>query len=163
MLPSDHCINHENEGVARHPRFLRKLGRDSYEFVSLQKAPTHPETSGTAAGTAGSLTPAERHRLESQLREQLRQDCDVADRIGYHPTVFRQMMSKDGSVAACRKVIMSAKIPDGFMKLWVLKRLDLTAEATVLRGPWRSLFEEEVLAEAMKRLKAYDRPDLAIR
>jgi hypothetical protein len=108
------------------------------------------------------LTPAERRRLEGQLREQLRQDCDVADSIGYHPNVFRQMMSKDGPVATCRHVIMSAKIPDGFMKLLLLKRLDLTAEATVLRGPWRSLFKDDVLAEARKRLKDYDRPDLAI-
>ena len=106
------------------------------------------------------LTPAERRRLEGQLREQLRQDCDEADGIGYNPKVFRQMMSKHGPVIACRQVIMSAKLPDGFMKLLLLKRLDLTAEATVLREPWRSLFEDEVLAEAKKRLMAYNRPDL---
>jgi hypothetical protein len=51
------------------------------------------------------LTPAERRRLEGQLREQLRQDCDEADGIGYHPNVFRQMMSKDGPVLPAVKLL----------------------------------------------------------
>jgi hypothetical protein len=108
------------------------------------------------------LNPDQRRPLERQLYEQLRQDCDEADRLGYHPTLFRQMLSKDGPVAACRQVIMTTKIPDGFMKLLMLNRLDLTAEATVLRRPWRSLFGDAVLAEAVKRLTAYGRPDLAV-
>jgi len=58
-------------------------------------------------------------------------------------------------------VIVAAKPPDGFITLLELERLDLTAEATVLRGPWKALFEEQILALARKRLTQYERPDLA--
>src|SRR5260370_32670288 len=39
MLPSDHCVDHENTGIGRYPRFLSRLGRGRYKFVGLQKAP----------------------------------------------------------------------------------------------------------------------------
>ncbi len=107
------------------------------------------------------LSAAQRRKLESQLLEQLRQDCDEARRIGYRPTVFMSMMAQFGPVEACRKVIVATRPPDGFIKLLELQRLDLTAEATVLRGPWKALFDEQILALARKRLVQYERPDLA--
>ncbi|MFL9827867.1 hypothetical protein [Rhodoplanes sp. SY1] len=107
------------------------------------------------------MTEALRRRLESQLGEQLRQDCEESERIGYPPRVFRRMLSESGAVGACRHVIMSRKIPDGFLTLLEKKRLDLTAEATVLRGPWKALFSAEELERARKRLRDYERPDLA--
>ena len=69
------------------------------------------------------------------------------------------MMSKHGPVAACRQVIMASKITDGFIRLLELKRSELTAEATVLRGPRQALFSEAVLARARGRLVAYGRED----
>lgn len=87
------------------------------------------------------LTEPERRRLEGQLREQLRQDDEESVSIGYIPRQFRIMLTEGGPVGACVRVIMSAKTPDGFMTLLERKRLDLTAEATVLRGPWRILFD----------------------
>lgn len=107
------------------------------------------------------MTPEER-KLESSLAAQLKQDCAESESIGYPPKKFRTMMAVDGPKGACVQVIMSAKIPDGFLTLLELKRLDLTAEATVLRGPWKKLFEPAVLDRARKRLREYGRPDLAI-
>ena len=95
------------------------------------------------------MTTPEQRKLESLLGEQLRQDCAESERIGYSPKKFRIMMAESGPAGACVRVIMSAKIPDGFLKLLELNGLELTAEATVLRGPWKTLFE-------------YKRPDLAI-
>src|SRR2546423_827026 len=94
------------------------------------------------------LSDAERRRLEAQLLQTLREDCAESESIGYPPKKFRTMITESGPDGACRRVIMSQKIPDGFLKLLELKRLDLTAEAAVLRGPWRALFESEVLEEA---------------
>jgi len=107
------------------------------------------------------MTPEER-KLESLLAGQLKQDCAEAESIGYPPRKFRSMMAESGPAGACVRVIMSAKIPDGFLALLELERLDLTAEATVLRGPWKELFEPAVLDQARKRLRDYGRPDLAI-
>jgi hypothetical protein len=72
------------------------------------------------------------------------------------------MMAVSGPISACEQVILSQKIPDGFLTLLELKRLDLTAEATVLRGPWKSLFGDEVLEAARKRLRDYQHSDLAV-
>jgi hypothetical protein len=109
-----------------------------------------------------SLTEGERRRLEAQLGDQLRIDCAEAEGIGYSPKKFRSMLSESGPRGACVRVIMSTKVPDGFLTLLELERLDLTAEATVLRGPWRVLFDLDVLDVARKRLRDYKRPDLAL-
>lgn len=100
--------------------------------------------------------------LTNKLREALVRDCAESESIGYPPKKFKTMMAVDGPVEACRQVIMSVKIPDGFLTLLELQRLDLTAEATVLRGEWKKLFAPEVLDQARKRLTSYNRRDLAL-
>src|SRR4051812_6561246 len=86
------------------------------------------------------LSDPERRKLEAELFEALRKDCAESRRLGYPPKIFESMMGQFGPVEACRKVIVAERPPDGFIKLLELSRLDLTAEATVLRGPWRKLF-----------------------
>jgi hypothetical protein len=108
------------------------------------------------------LSESERRKLQAQLHEQLRQDAEESESIGYPPKQFRIMLAESGPVGACRRVIMAPNIPDGFIRLLELERLDLTAEATILRGPWRALFEAAVIEQAKKRLREYNRPDLAI-
>lgn len=56
--------------------------------------------------------------------------------------------------------------PSGFIKLYHLELLHLTAEARVLEWPWCQLFlyhdRLDVLQKAQHRLgKKYERPDLA--
>jgi hypothetical protein len=82
--------------------------------------------------------------------------------IGYTPRDFSAMLTDQGPIEACCRVILSDHIPDGFFTLWEHKRLELTAEATVLRGPWKALFDDAVLERARKRLRDYQRPDLAL-
>lgn len=109
-----------------------------------------------------SLADTVRRKLEARLSEELRQECDEARKIGYNPSYFLAMLSRYGPVEACRRVVVADKIPDGFARLLELNRLELTAEATVLRDPWRRLFSETVLDRARKRLVAFGRSDLAI-
>jgi hypothetical protein len=104
---------------------------------------------------------AEHRKLLALLAERLRADCAESESLGYPPKKFRTMMAGSGPDGACIQVIMSVKIPDGFLKLLELSRLDLTAEATVLDGPWRELFDDVVLDQARKRLRQYGRADLA--
>jgi hypothetical protein len=107
------------------------------------------------------LTDAQYRLLEAQLRERLRQVCEEYIKIGYRPADFLSLLTGIGAVAACRTVIASTKIPDGFLRLLNLRRLELTTEATVLGGPWKVLFEDEILEAARHRLRLYKRPDLA--
>src|SRR5262249_32739457 len=104
---------------------------------------------------------AERRRLEAKFLDQVHRDCEESERIGYPPRIFRRMVADVGPVQASIRVIMVPKVPDGFLKLLELKRLDLTAEATVLHKQWRALFEDDVLEQARTRLRQYSRPDLA--
>jgi|WetSurMetagenome_2_1015567.scaffolds.fasta_scaffold1098532_1 hypothetical protein len=108
------------------------------------------------------MTEVERRKLEALLHARLKQDCTESEGIGYKPKKFKTMMAESGPVGACVRVIMSAKIPEGFLTLVELKREELTAESTVLHGPWKALFTEDVLKQAQKRLRDYNRPDLAI-
>ena len=60
---------------------------------------------------------------------------------------------------AVSRVIKSEKTC--FAAVADLKRLDLTGEAIVLRGPWKALFDPTVLDQARTRLIQPQRPDLA--
>jgi hypothetical protein len=80
--------------------------------------------------------------------------------LGYRPRDFLAMI-EEGAVAACIQVIISQKIPSGFLRLLQRDRLVLTAEETALKEPWRRSFNEEVLAAAKKCLIQCSRPDLA--
>lgn len=71
------------------------------------------------------------------------------------------MLANSGPVGASIQVIMSDRIADGFITLLELQRLDLTVESTVIRGPWKCLFDESVLERARLRLRKYGRADLA--
>jgi hypothetical protein len=103
------------------------------------------------------LSGSERRHFERQLREKLRQDCDECEDLGYRPNSFRGMLTDYGPVGACIRVILDRRIPDGFLKLLELNRLDLTAEAVVLHLPWRNLFESAILERARGRLREYGR------
>jgi hypothetical protein len=105
------------------------------------------------------LTEPERVSLRKKLLAKLLADCREAKAIGYPPNDFLAMLER-GAVEACTQVIMATKLPSGFAKLYELKRLELTAEATVVDGPWRALFPREVIDAANKRLKRFDRADL---
>jgi hypothetical protein len=72
------------------------------------------------------------------------------------------MLKEFGPIEARIRVIVAPKIPDGFLGLLEHGRLDFTAEAVVLDYRWRCLFKTEVLEQARKRLRQYERPDLAI-
>ena len=105
---------------------------------------------------------ADRHRSSYELREALREQCGRAVVAGYDTAPFILMMHKYGTVGACKKVVMSRNVPGGFT--WLLKNehLDLSVEATILRGPWRVLFGVDVLDRARSRLEKHGRKDLAI-
>jgi hypothetical protein len=105
------------------------------------------------------MTPTERDALKKQLLAKLLADARESKSIGYPPTEFLKMLEK-GAVEACTQVIMATKLPSGFGRLYELKRLDLTAEATVVNGPWRALFPSDVIDAANKRLRQFQRPDL---
>jgi hypothetical protein len=106
------------------------------------------------------LTDKDRGDLTKQLMVRLRRDAKSAQRIHFPARASRVMLADLGAVETCNRLITSPNIPEGFSVLFEKNRLDLTAEAAVLNGPWKALFDPLVLARAEKRLRAFGRSDL---
>ena len=71
----------------------------------------------------------------------------------YRATRYLQMVHERGGLATAHYLLAQPNISDGFAELWQRGRLDLTVEALVLKEPWCSLFTEDELAVARKRLE----------
>lgn len=69
--------------------------------------------------------------LEASIDETIR----VARAHGYNPTIFVDMRSKLGTIAAIAKLVEHPDIQSGFRRLKALRLLDHTIEAAVMRFP----------------------------
>ena len=79
-----------------------------------------------------------------------------ATQIGYTPSIFHQMITKQGGVAAAKQLINAPKPSDGYTRLWELERLDVSVEAVVLENEeWHPLFTHHELEICRRRLKDY--------
>lgn len=78
------------------------------------------------------------------------------EEAGYNATLFLQMLSDRGGLMTAKTLINASKPSDGYTALYMLGRLDLTVEALVIEEPrWHSLFGDEELLRARKRLRDY--------
>ncbi len=71
------------------------------------------------------------------------------------PTAFLQMITTHGGVETARRLIASSQAQEGFTRAWEYGALHLTAEYLVVfgrSGRYNSLFTEEEIAKAKKRL-----------
>ncbi|MCL5406610.1 MAG: hypothetical protein M1398_07825 [Deltaproteobacteria bacterium] len=74
----------------------------------------------------------------------------------YKATYFLQMLNELRGLETARRLIHSPKVSEGYIALWERGRLDLTVEALIHDNPeWHSLFTEEELEIARKRLADY--------
>lgn len=94
-----------------------------------------------------SLTP------ENQFHQAM---LDIARRavseVGRRPVRFFQMLKRKGGIETANILLNAKKISDGYIDLWVHRRLDLTVEALVLQPRWRGWFTPEQLDIAWHRL-----------
>jgi hypothetical protein len=67
-------------------------------------------------------------KLETFLNKALRQ-CVLA---GYHPTVFRQMRDRHGTIEAIERLVRSGEIQSGFERLKALGKLEWSIEQAVI-------------------------------
>lgn len=84
--------------------------------------------------------------------QHLRNAVAEAEKLKYRPTQFKRMLETYGGWEAVNRILASGKATDGFEKLWLLGRLDLTCEAIIVETRWRTHFDEDVLARAEKLL-----------
>lgn len=76
---------------------------------------------------------------------------------GYPANAFLGMITRDGGLLTAKRLINSSKPSEGYTALHLLRRLDLTVEATIVENPqWHELFSPEELERARMRLRRYD-------
>jgi len=136
--------------VARYVRHALDK-RESEPFRNLSKSEQYLSTSTNDTSV---MQPREDlQNLAEQFNKamvQLYKDTQKA--IGYNATLFYRMVNENGGVETARSLVASDKITDGFTKLWEKGRLDLTAEALVLKPQFSPLFDEALRKKARKRL-----------
>lgn len=75
-----------------------------------------------------------------------------ASTFGYYPTRFLVMLAERGGVATAKALLNSSTVSDGFTRLYMEGRLDLSVEAVALDPRWSALFTADELATAQRRL-----------
>lgn len=75
---------------------------------------------------------------------------------GYTPSIFHNMLVQQGGLVTAKKLINAKTESEGYTRLFMEKRLDLTVEAVVYENAkWHPLFESEELERCKTRLSAY--------
>ena len=92
-----------------------------------------------------------------QFEEELRDKMFLAKRdCKYNPTYFIQMLNEIGGVETAKKLITKAiqtgNPSDGFTRLLLEQRLDLSMEASVCKEEYHILFTEDEIAYCKKVL-----------
>lgn len=90
--------------------------------------------------------------LESDLTSALLGTYEAARTRGYIATYFLQMLQEHGGRETAKRLLAKREPQAGLFELWRLKLLHESMEAVVLQERFRSLFTEDELAEAHRRL-----------
>jgi hypothetical protein len=69
----------------------------------------------------------------------------------YRATRFLQILNEYRGVETVNRLLPT--MSEGFAELWRRNRLDLTMEALIIQGKWRSLFTPAQLESAEQRLR----------
>lgn len=75
--------------------------------------------------------------------------------LGYRASYFLQMVQERGGWGAAKHLLSGPEPQSGLVRLWELRRLDISMEALVLEERWAALFSEDELRVARERLEAY--------
>jgi len=98
--------------------------------------------------------------LEQQFESHILQQHQIAkDETGYKAPLFKRMVTERGALQTAKDLLVGPnKISEGLTRLVLHNRLDLSLEANVIKPEWRSLFSDEELKSAAKRLKELKYP-----
>ena len=97
-------------------------------------------------------------KLEHEFEEELRNKMFLAKKeCNYNPTRFNQMLYHYGGVETAKRLIQDSmqnnKVSDGFTRLLMEERLNLTVEDSVCKPEYTELFTADEIAWCKKRLK----------
>jgi hypothetical protein len=73
--------------------------------------------------------------------------------VNYYPGYFWEMLREHGGVRTAQLLLEKKKVSEGFVKLWLTERPDLTVESIILEPEWHELFTDAERQIARRRLK----------
>jgi hypothetical protein len=94
-------------------------------------------------------------REEARFENVLNAAIAQAKQLGYYPTRFVGMIASKGAFQTVKDIVASGKPSEGFEKLVLYHRTDLTCEAIIVETEWRSFFDDDLLQIAQDRLTKY--------
>ena len=91
--------------------------------------------------------------VEQQLGRRMLMAYETAKReLGYNATRFLQMLSEQGGLATAQSLLRTPTPSNGFTRMWMEGRPELTVEYIALDPRFAELFTAEELATARERL-----------
>jgi hypothetical protein len=90
--------------------------------------------------------------LEKRFHKAMIGIYEEAKKNGYTPSYFLRMIADHGAVETARQLVNSEKPSDGFTRLYLRGRLDLSVEALIEKPDWWPLFTKSEREKAKKRL-----------
>ncbi len=96
-------------------------------------------------------------QLKKELRHRYIMTYRECQKLGYTPHYFMNMVASDEDVVAVtRKLIHKQGGTEGFTRLAMLGRMDLSVENIILEDRYRPLFSTEDLQSAYANLAKYE-------
>lgn len=93
---------------------------------------------------------------EAQFERVLFDAIDEAKKLGYRPNKFIGMITNQGAFRTVKDIVASNRPSDGFERLLLLRRPDLTCESIIVETQWRKYFDDDLLQIAERRLTQYE-------
>ena len=95
-------------------------------------------------------------KLENELETTFKDTLKVANDLGAKINVTNVInyIHNYGAIGGASRLIKAGtdKLQSGLIKLWEIKRLDISFESIILQDKYRILFDKEILDNAQKRL-----------
>jgi 5-methylcytosine-specific restriction protein A len=109
------------------------------------------------------MTAAEDEDFTAFLRDKA---AEAYRAVKYKPNEFLKMLGLIGGYKTAVSLLAKPKVSDGFTRLYLERRLDLTIEAVILESRWARYFDESLISAAEVRLREVGykvvRPDLSV-
>lgn len=91
-------------------------------------------------------------RLETEFHEEMITTYEEGVKRNYYPTYFLRMLHQYGGVVTAKRLLSKPEIQSGLMRLYDLDLLGSSMEAYVIKDRYQSLFTEDEIQEAHRRL-----------
>jgi len=95
----------------------------------------------------------EQMTLEDDFDRHLHQIGEATKKHNYTPTYFIRMLEEYGGVETAKRLLQKSDAQQGLFTLWELGLLKESVEAAVISEKYHTLFTQEEISEARRRLE----------